>query len=328
MRRRKLIRYVLLAVGAAVLGFVALTKWRASQPVDAPYPEIELSTDPEVLARGEYLVFDVAGCDRCHARREDARGRSPQARPDLAGGSSTTAPAFGTLYYPNITPDPEHGIGRYQPREVARMLRTGVGPDGSRGLTMAGILGDMSDDDLAAVVSYLYSRPAVPNAVQDSEFSLLYEAMVVWMFDPEGLRIRAADPAPPIGPTVERGAYLARGPAACFSCHSPRSATFALDEATLFSGCSMTQDVYEDPGMVTCAPNLTPDPSTGYMSGWHEDQFVARMRTGRVYAYSNMPWEAFAGMHEDDLRALFRFFRSLPPVEHETGPTYRPADAE
>jgi hypothetical protein len=37
-----------------------------------------------------------------------------------------------------------------------------------------------------------------------------------------------------------------------------------------------------------------------------------------------MPWENFQRMTEEDLRSIYRFLRSLDPVEHQTGPTYRP----
>jgi hypothetical protein len=42
------------------------------------------------------------------------------------------------------------------------------------------------------------------------------------------------------------------------------------------------------------------------------------------FAESYMPWEFFARMTDDDLRAIYRYLRSLPPVHNETGPSIRP----
>ena len=37
-----------------------------------------------------------------------------------------------------------------------------------------------------------------------------------------------------------------------------------------------------------------------------------------------MPWGAFARATDDDLRALYRYFRTLPPTTHVTGPAVQP----
>jgi len=324
-------------IGAGLLGlvflalvlagaFVARTKQLAKRPIEAPYPDIELSTDPEVLARGEYLVWNVVGCDKCHLPKDQQR-RDPADRHPLQGGWKLSVEGLGSMEFPNITPDPVHGIGRYEPREVARALTVGVMPDGTFGMTMAGTIGDMSDDDLQAIVSWLYVQEPVPNDIEPPTMGIVLDIITVWVLGLEVDKLPVADPAPPIGPTVERGAYLARGPSNCVGCHSPRDMSFQLVPDQHFGGCSMAQDVYGDPpGMVTCAPNLTPDPETGYIARWTEEMFVSRMRAGRGVPDSNMPWEAFSGLHEDDLRALYHYFRTLEPVSNDTGPTYRSRD--
>ena len=79
----------------------------------------------------------------------------------------------------------------------------------------------------------------------------------------------------------------------------------------------------QSPAMEWAAPNLTPHPKTGHITSWSEEQFIARMTAGRAFPNSNMPWESFAGMDEQDLQAIYSFLMSLEPVDHETGPTYR-----
>jgi hypothetical protein len=73
------------------------------------------------------------------------------------------------------------------------------------------------------------------------------------------------------------------------------------------------------------SPNLTPDPSSGWLGGWSEDAFVARFRGGRVHAGSPMPWEAFSRMSEIDTRALFRYLQTVPAAPGGPSPSDRNA---
>ena len=67
-------------------------------------------------------------------------------------------------------------------------------------------------------------------------------------------------------------------------------------------------------------PNITSDPETGRLGKMSEEQFVARFRQGRVIPGSPMPWQAFSRMAEDDLRAMYRYLMSVPPVKNDVGP--------
>jgi hypothetical protein len=76
-----------------------------------------------------------------------------------------------------------------------------------------------------------------------------------------------------------------------------------------------------EPGKRTWnAPNLTSDPKTGRIGVMSEEQFLQRMKAGRVYDLSPMPWNAFAKLEEDDLRAMYRYLRTVPKVERDMGP--------
>jgi hypothetical protein len=70
------------------------------------------------------------------------------------------------------------------------------------------------------------------------------------------------------------------------------------------------------------APNLTSHP-TGVTGRLSEDQFVARLRGGRVFPFSIMPWENFALTTDADLRSVYRYLRTLPGVDADVGPSYR-----
>ena len=79
-------------------------------------------------------------------------------------------------------------------------------------------------------------------------------------------------------------------------------------------------DVAADPSKVYVTPNLTPDAKTSVIGVWPEDAFVARFRAGELIEGTPMPWGAYGHMTEDDLRSVFRYLRSLSPVEHAVGP--------
>ena len=69
---------------------------------------------------GAYL-FDAAGCLACHTAEDGA---------PLAGGRPFETP-YGVFYSPNISPDPETGIGRWRKQDFVRALKHGEAPDGS-----------------------------------------------------------------------------------------------------------------------------------------------------------------------------------------------------
>ena len=72
----------------------------------------------DIVARGAYL-FNAGGCLGCHTAPGGAT---------LAGGRALVTP-MGTFYGPNITPDPEHGIGGWTDEDFVRALHHGVARD-------------------------------------------------------------------------------------------------------------------------------------------------------------------------------------------------------
>src|SRR5262245_32251292 len=130
---RKLVRILKISAATLALAVLALsiyvtTTW--NRVWDAPLPQVHASADPEVIRRGEYLVYGPAHCVECHASSPEAVERyiDTGERPPLTGGQRFAAPPLGAIYSKNITPDAETGIGRYSDAQVARMLRFAVRP--------------------------------------------------------------------------------------------------------------------------------------------------------------------------------------------------------
>src|SRR4029077_8301683 len=100
------------------------TAWR--QPIAAALALIVLVRaapaigEEDAVEHGEYLVR-AGGCFSCHTALGGQK---------LVGGRALATP-FGTFYSPNITPDPDTGIGRWTDAQFLRALREGIRPDGA-----------------------------------------------------------------------------------------------------------------------------------------------------------------------------------------------------
>jgi mono/diheme cytochrome c family protein len=151
---------------------------------------------------------------------------------------------------------------------------------------------------------------------------------------------------------VERGKYLVTM-IGCNDCHTPLKmgakgpepdmARFLsghpeqmgpLPAATaqgpwLWAGAA-TNTAFAGPWGVSYAANLTPDRNTG-LGIWTEEMFVTAIRTGRHMGTSReilppMPWPAFRNATDEDLRSIYAYLRSLPPVTNHV-PDIQPPPA-
>jgi mono/diheme cytochrome c family protein len=295
---------------SALLG--AVTALRQKRTFAAPYPEISASTDPTVIERGRYLAQGPAHCSDCHGAERVAPGQPAP----LSGGHEFNMP-FGVVRVPNITPDAETGISRYSDREIARMLRYGVRPDGTLMLPFMPFA-DLSDTDLTAVISYLRSQAPLRHAVKPHEPNLLGRVALAFVIEPQG----PSEPPRkdlPAAATAEYGKYLANSVANCVGCHTERDLKTGAFTGPRFGGGGIV-DSHSDSSRKFVTPNLTPDYRWGWISNWSEDAFVHRLKAGKLYADSPMPWPSFASMTDDDLRAVYRYLRTLPAAKSGPDP--------
>jgi mono/diheme cytochrome c family protein len=183
--------------------------------------------------------------------------------------------------------------------------------------------GGMSDEDLVAILSFLRSQAPVRNVVPGNEFSLA--GKIVKSFSPAFKPREHVEPPlfSPQGPTRERGEYLARSVGNCVSCHTKfNPVTFARVAPEFAGGNEMEPELKTGVNRAIWfrTPNLTPSVDSALNKFPDRDTFIARFqRGGRHYEGSPMPWESFGRMNEEDLAALYEFFRSLPPQHGPTG---------
>jgi mono/diheme cytochrome c family protein len=146
---------------------------------------------------------------------------------------------------------------------------------------------------------------------------------------------------------AERGKYLV-GLGGCADCHTPKIMTergLVSDESRAFAGHPEGLDLplpgesggpwsaatagmtaWSGPWGISYASNLTPDPATGL---WSEDVFISAMRTGKHRGFGRpilppMPWETLSKATDEDLKAIYAYLRTLPPVFNQV-PDPRPA---
>jgi hypothetical protein len=115
---------------------------------------------------GRYLSEKVLDCWGCHTE-----GFSPSklhGEKAYAGGFELQTPDGQSILTPNITPDPETGIGRWSREEFVRAVRDAVHPDGATLRPPMPTYRALTDDELTAVWAYLRTvrpvRAAVPRA--------------------------------------------------------------------------------------------------------------------------------------------------------------------
>jgi hypothetical protein len=272
--------------------------------------QFPLARTPERLRRGEYLVEAVAQCFHCHSEVDwKATG---QPRPGKKGGG-TIFPEDGMewLVAPNISPDRETGAGTWSDEQFVRAIRNGIGHDGRVLFPIMPypFFRAISDEDLAAIIVYVRSVPPVRNRLPKT---------VV----PQELQMAVSEPPPHVetvpppdlSTSVKRGAYLATI-AECRSCHTPFDPSTGTEVAAFaYAGGGHFSGLW---GNVS-SRNITVDPSG--ISYFDEAIFIQAMRTGKVGGVRPlnplMPWSYFAKMTDEDLRSLFAYLQSVPPVKH------------
>ena len=306
---------IILVMLAAIVFFVSYVQLSWDKVYDAPYPEISASTDPTLIARGKYLVFGPARCATCHVPMDKIVEVDKGLEIPLIGGWELTIPV-GTFRAPNITPDKETGIGNLSDRELARTMRFSVNHDGRVNFPFMPFQ-DMSDEDLTAVISYLRTQEPVKHVVERSKYTFLGKILSAFGRVPPVQPKSSPPKSVTIDATVEYGAYLANSLSDCAGCHTKRDQKTGEPIGVPSAGGWHLPPDSQSKGYSFVTPNLTPDEVTGIMANWNETVFISRFRAGRIYEGSPMPWGAFSRMNEVELKAIYRYLKSLDPVSNK-----------
>ncbi|MGF6994219.1 c-type cytochrome [Paraburkholderia sp. GAS32] len=270
------------------------------------------ATSSDLVKRGEYLAR-AGDCVACHT--------ADKARP-FAGGLPINTP-FGTIVTPNITPDPDTGIGQWSDADFLRAMHEGVGKSGER-LYPAFPYAEytkVTDQDVLAIRAYLNTLTPIHYAPPSNSLKFPFNLrwlMVFWNlfnFD-EGRFV----PDPKQSAEWNRGAYLVQGLAHCEECHTPRNFTQGLKTSSRFSGA--VQAGWH-------AYNITSDKTSG-VGNWSDDELVAYLSTGAAPGRANaagpmaeVVTDSTQYLTHEDVRSIVTYLRSVPPIN---GGESRPRD--
>jgi mono/diheme cytochrome c family protein len=289
MRSRKQLLFVVLA---AVALAVARTGANAAGIDDQNFNQVE---------RGHYLTI-VGDCAACHTL--------PGSGHAFAGGRPIETP-FGTMFSPNITPDPETGIGAWTDQEFVDALTKGTGRHGTRLYPAMPYTyyTKLSRDDALAIRAYLNTIPAVHHRVTSDQLPFPFDmrwTLAVWdelFFTPGTFK-----PNPHKTAQWNRGAYLAEGPGHCGMCHTPKN----------FLGADHTSEALKGYALQGWfAPNITNDPRRG-IGGWSVNQIVSYLKTGhnKTSAATGLMSETLnlstSKMSDADLKAIAVYLKDQP----------------
>lgn len=257
-------------------------------------------TSEDIVVRGTYLVEGIMGCGNCHT---PLGPDGPVAGQALSGRLVEDSAAF-TAWAPNITSAGR--INQWSDTELARAIREGLRPDGTLigpPMPFSAYRG-LSDADLAAVVAYLRTVPAVQNDTPPSTYNIPLPPS----YGPPVDSVQAGGPAV----TVEYGGYLARNVAHCMECHTPMGPQGPMYETNLGQGGF----AFNGPWGVSVAANLTrhPDGLANYSDAEVKAMIIKGHRPDGSKMMPPMPYAYLAQMTPADLDAIVLYLRALPPL--------------
>jgi mono/diheme cytochrome c family protein len=299
---------IVLAVGGGGLSYLYLR-----QPSSRPAKNGKVPMTPERIARGRY-IFRLADCEGCHTPHEMKDG-AMAAVTDRQGAGQVFVENGFRAGIPNITPDPETGIGAWTDGEKIRAIREGIGKTGNALFPMMPYehFRHMADDDVEALVAYLNTLSPVRNTVQRTELPLFLKVMI------KGAPQPVEEPVKRPAASNQRmyGEYLVNL-GLCVECHTPGEGG-RLDSSKRYAGGRR----FDINGKVVFTPNITPDPHTG-IGNWTVDYFKERFHRYKngtppdaAGKFTLMPWHNLAQLPDTDLEAIYAFLREQAPIENK-----------
>jgi mono/diheme cytochrome c family protein len=298
MKRRYFI-LAFLAVAGAALG------WKLSAPKArfslAEWQAVEKAGDPAAGRR----VFFAGGCDSCHA----TPGQPDPLR--LGGGLELKTP-FGSFYPPNISSDPNGGIGAWRPVDLANALLSGVSPRGDHYYPAFPYTSyqRMNSGDVADLTAFLRTLPAVKGRAPAHRLMFPFSirrAVGLWKllyFDNSSLLPDADQNA-----EWNLGRYLVEGPGHCGECHTPRGMLGQMEPSRHLAGAPAPDGKGKAPGLVR-----------GEIAQWTNDDIIDVLASGFtpsgdvLGASMTSVVRNLAQLPQTDRQAIAIYLRSLSAI--------------
>jgi mono/diheme cytochrome c family protein len=289
-----------LALGFLVLGLGLF--WLLTSPSSVP-ASVLLGRSPD--SGNGRIMFMMGGCSSCHATPEqDDKTR-------LGGGLALNSP-FGTFYTPNISPDPDDGIGRWSEADFVTAMVKGTSPEGQHLYPAFPYTAyqRMKLDDIRDLFGYLKTLPAVRAKSKPHELPFPFNIRrMLGLWKLLFLDGKPFAPDPNKDAVWNRGAYLVNGPGHCAECHSPRNFLGGIIASQRFAGGP-------DPAGEGWIPNITQHE----LGDWSVKDIAEMLETGmtpndKVGGAMAEVVRNTAQLSPQDREAIATYVKSLPAIE-------------
>jgi len=283
-------------LGLALLVLVAVGFWLTRPQRIDPASLPEHVPDP---VNGERL-FHAGGCASCHGDR-------------LEGGLEITT-AFGTFRVPNISPDPEAGIGAWDRIDFLNAMKSGVSPAGQHYYPAFPYTSytRMSVEDLLDLKHWLDAYEPVGTVVRNHEIGFpwnIRRGIGLW-------KRLYLDPSPvmsvPAGDDqLQQGRYLVEAVGHCGECHTPRNRFGGLKIQYWLAGGP-------NPDGEGRVPNITPHRDG--LADWSARDISRYLKSGFTPEYDTVGGsmadvqENLARLPDRDREAIAAYLLALPPL--------------
>jgi mono/diheme cytochrome c family protein len=285
---------------------LAIASWSCATAAGAQQTKVQ---------RGEYLAR-AGDCISCHT----AKGGEP-----YAGGLRLDTP-FGYMLSPNITPDPETGIGRWSSADFHRAMHQGVN---KRGQDMYPVMPydsytKVTREDVDAIFAYLRTLKPVRNQLTTNHLYFPFNqrwSMAAW----RELYFTAGTSKADTTQTSSwnRGAYLVEGLGHCTDCHSPRNIMGGIEKDKAFTGATIDG---------WFALNLSSNLYSG-LGEWTVDEIATYLKTGAYKGkttalgpMAEVVQNSTSHLTDADLQAMAEYLKSIPATSALRTPRKLPDD--
>ena len=312
----KIVLIVVIVIAVAITGLIGYVK--TALPDIAAAEDLKIEYTKERIARGEYLANNVSMCIDCHSTRDFTTFGGPLVKGTEGKGGEKFSKELGfpgDFYAPNITPA---ALGNWTDGELFRAITTGVSKDGHALFPVMPYLniGQLDKEDVYSIIAYIRTLKPIESTTPKSEPMFPISILINTM--PKEASFTAI---PAKEELIPYGKYLFTA-ASCSDCHTPMDKGVPIEGKFAAGGFEFNLP----DGMVLRSANLTPDKQTG-LGNWTEQQFVTRFKMYSDSTYMSykvepgqfqtlMPWMAYTNMEEHDLKAIFAYLQSLPPVNN------------